>query len=310
MKQIDIIVPFFNAANTIRATLQSLQTQQIGDGDRIKIILVDDGSQDGGIDEIRDLLTADVQVYTHASNRGRAAARNTGVAAALGDCLLFVDADCLPCDQRLVARHLDTLKEGCDISIGVISCPGASFWERYQNEVTQRRITSNSPVHLALTAANFAIRRDLFEQSGGFDERYKGYGFEDKDIAVRLCKTTRKFCLNPAAVVWHRHDLTVESLVARMADAGEYTAGIFSADHPEDYARLPYRFFDFRFHPIWGRILLIGYPFAFPLLNRAFAWACERRLIPFRLQALLFKLLVGLAFFSGTRRAWLRVRHG
>lgn len=310
MKQIDIVVPFFNASNTIRVTLQSLQTQQIGDGNQIKIILVDDGSRDGGADEIRDLLTADVQVYTHVSNRGRAAARNTGAAAAQGDYLLFVDADCLPCDERLVTRHLDALKEGCDISIGVISCPGASFWERYQNEVTRRRIASNYPVHLALTTQNFAIRRGLFEQAGGFDERYKAYGFEDKDIAVRLCKTTGKFCLNPTAVVWHRDELTVESLVARMAEAGEYTAGIFSADHPGDYARLPYRFFDFRFHPIWGRILLIGYPFAFPLLSRAFAWTHERELLPFRLRALLFKLLVGLAFFSGTRRAWLRTRHG
>ncbi len=110
--KLSIIVPIYNVALYLRKCVDSLLTQDISD---YEIILVDDGSTDGSSDiadaiqseakgtEIReaDILastpytlhhTPEIKVI-HQENAGLSAARNTGIAAAQGKYILFVDSD-------------------------------------------------------------------------------------------------------------------------------------------------------------------------------------------------------------------------
>lgn len=98
MKQ-SIIVPIYNVAPYLRKCVDSLLAQDISD---YEIILVDDGSTDdsGAIaDELVHAfrlspLASRLQLRViHQSNAGLSAARNTGIAAAQGDYILFVDSD-------------------------------------------------------------------------------------------------------------------------------------------------------------------------------------------------------------------------
>ena len=97
--KLSIIVPIYNVAPYLRKCVDSLLVQDISD---YEIILVDDGSTDnsGAIaDELVDAfrlspLASRLEMRViHQSNTGLSAARNTGIAAAQGDYILFVDSD-------------------------------------------------------------------------------------------------------------------------------------------------------------------------------------------------------------------------
>ena len=97
--KLSIIVPIYNVAPYLRKCVDSLLTQDISD---YEIILVDDGSTDnsGAIaDELVDAfrlspLASRLEMRViHQANVGLSAARNTGIKAAQGDYILFVDSD-------------------------------------------------------------------------------------------------------------------------------------------------------------------------------------------------------------------------
>lgn len=91
--KISIITPVFNAEGTLPRCLDSLAGQDLTD---IEFVFVDDCSTDGSaalINSFADRTEASVKLIRHQSNRGVASARNTGLDAATGDYLCFVDAD-------------------------------------------------------------------------------------------------------------------------------------------------------------------------------------------------------------------------
>ena len=97
--KLSIIVPIYNVAPYLRKCVDSLLTQDISD---YEIILVDDGSTDnsGAIaDELVDAfrlspLASRLEMRViHQANAGLSAARNTGIMAAQGEYILFVDSD-------------------------------------------------------------------------------------------------------------------------------------------------------------------------------------------------------------------------
>ena len=88
---VSIIVPVYNAERYLGECLDSLLGQSLED---IEVIAVDDGSTDGSAALLAHRAAADGRLKVIAkANGGAAAARNTGLAAATGDYVLFVDAD-------------------------------------------------------------------------------------------------------------------------------------------------------------------------------------------------------------------------
>lgn len=88
---LSIIVPVYNVESFLNRCVQSLLQQEYKD---IEIILVDDGS----LDSSGNLCDAYAEKYSHIrvihqKNGGLGAARNTGVSAAKGDYIAFVDSD-------------------------------------------------------------------------------------------------------------------------------------------------------------------------------------------------------------------------
>lgn len=88
-----VIVPVYNVADYLPACMEALVVQRCEDWE---LILVDDGSTDGWCPALCDRYAAEYPALVrviHQSNGGLGAARNTGIAAARGDYLLFVDSD-------------------------------------------------------------------------------------------------------------------------------------------------------------------------------------------------------------------------
>ena len=89
--KLSIIVPIYNVALYLRKCVDSLLAQDITD---YEIILVDDGSPD----ECPQTCNEYAEKYdnikvVHQENAGLSAARNSGIAVAQGDYILFVDSD-------------------------------------------------------------------------------------------------------------------------------------------------------------------------------------------------------------------------
>ena len=101
---VSIIIPCHNAAPWLAETLESALAQTWPEKE---IILVDDGSTDGSLEVARGYESRGVCVLRQA-NRGAAAARNAGLAAARGDYLQFLDADDL-LEPDKIAVQMDRL---------------------------------------------------------------------------------------------------------------------------------------------------------------------------------------------------------
>lgn len=124
-----------------------------------------------------------------------AAARNAAARAAVGDKLVFLDMDCIPTPELLADydRYLDEMD---GLLMGeVMYLPGGATrgdWstDRFA-EVAVRHSDRRGPPPAGIEVCedyrcfwslNFAMRRDTFLGTGGFDERYAGYGGEDTDF--------------------------------------------------------------------------------------------------------------------------------
>ena len=87
---LSVIIPVCDEAGYIRATLESLALAREALG--LEVIVSDDGSQDGTLDEVNDLADKVVRPST-GQRTGPGAARNRGAKAAQGGILVFLDAD-------------------------------------------------------------------------------------------------------------------------------------------------------------------------------------------------------------------------
>ncbi|MCA0872931.1 glycosyltransferase [Seohaeicola saemankumensis] len=106
MPKASIVVPAFNVAATLPATLNALLAQTFDD---FEVIIVDDGSSDSTVAIAEHYLNDPRVRLVRQPNRGLAGARNSGIAAAQGDCIGFCDADDLWEPEKLAAHvaHLD-----------------------------------------------------------------------------------------------------------------------------------------------------------------------------------------------------------
>src|SRR5262245_5378391 len=86
---VSILIPCHNAEKYIGDTLESVfrQTWPVSE-----VIVVDDGSDDGSVVEIKRFKASGVQLIEQ-ENRGAGAARNRAYSASSGDFIQFLDAD-------------------------------------------------------------------------------------------------------------------------------------------------------------------------------------------------------------------------
>ncbi len=172
---ISVVIPAFNAGRFIRRTIDSVLAQTYSD---YEIIVVDDGSTDN-TGEVVKSYGSKVR-YIYQENAGDGPARNTGIAAANGEWIAFLDHDDEWLPQRL-EKQIELLKRNPELRW----C-GANFYKRSGD----RRIHANDPAEMTRLIVNnsyfehyFAavnkgcqlftttmlIHREVFENCGVFE---------------------------------------------------------------------------------------------------------------------------------------------
>lgn len=109
MVTISVIIPVYNAAQTIESCIMSVLKQSQHD---LEVIVVDDASSDSSEEIVRQIALVDkrVKYIRQDKNRGPAAARNKGIEKAIGKYVTFVDADdtILPEMEKSLVSNMET----------------------------------------------------------------------------------------------------------------------------------------------------------------------------------------------------------
>jgi dolichyl-phosphate beta-glucosyltransferase len=221
---LSIVIPAYNEESRITSTIRDIvgycRTRPLS----FELILVDDGSQDG-TSAVGTLLSAgfpEVRVITLAPNHGKGYAVRTGVMSAVGQSILFTDADgATPISE--VERLAAALESGADIAIGSRAVRGtgvqvhAKLYRRLIGRSFHFLVERLADAGVKDTQCGFKLFRsqvahDLFSRV-----RMNGFSF---DVEVLLMARERGYRVAEVPVNWAHQpgskiSLTLDSL--RMA---------------------------------------------------------------------------------------------
>lgn len=185
MPLFSIITPTFNRRLLLARTLDSVLAQRFTD---YEIIIVDDGSTDGTLDDLSK-LTDRVRVLTQ-TNQGPGAARNLALRHATGDYIAFLDSDDLwfPWSLELYAETIHQQKQPAFIAGKVVQFRDEPDLDGITEATLQTLVF---PDYLAsgdewrwYGLSSFVMRRDLINSVGGFPQ--EAINGEDSDLALRM----------------------------------------------------------------------------------------------------------------------------
>lgn len=205
MIKVSVVIPAYNAAATLEASLQALTAQTLPRS-TFEVIVVDDGSTD----ETAKIASRFPIRLVRQENAGAPAARNAGLRAATGTWVAFTDADCVP--SRGWLSQLLKMVEQCTAesplgaagkTLGYNSKTAAARFVDLIGGLDAERSLAHPRFPWA-PSGNLMYRRDAILKVGGYDERYATY--DACDLHTRLRKVYRNpFLFAPQAVVLHRH---------------------------------------------------------------------------------------------------------
>lgn len=193
-----VVIPTFNRAKLVRRAIDSVLAQTIDD---FEIIVVDDGSTDDTRDVVIGLGAPQVRLISLPLNRGPAAARNAGIAAARGELISLLDSD-----DEYVPSFLERTRAALartDSRVGFCwtgtQKASLSNVDGLHLEISRRRIwsprfpsrhdawryclTHNAPWG---TSNGVTFKAFVFAKSGLFDEAM--LACEDVDLLIRLVR--------------------------------------------------------------------------------------------------------------------------
>ena len=302
--KVDVAIPAYNASGHLAATLDSVLAQQLPPATLLRIYVTDDASTDGLQKLLRDKYAGLVTWAVHPANKGRSAACNTAIGLGDGDVVVVLDADCRLADVTMIRRILDHLDAGADAVIGTVDAEGAGFWQKYAGVVSRRRVAAakrDGPWHM--TTANFAVRRERLSELNGFSERYRHYGFEDRDLLVRLARTGARVVVDERIVVLHREPASVREVCEKLYQSGRYPASEFAANFPDIYARSFYSHLDLsRYRKTAGLLEPVIRAF-YAVSNAASDALIRSKWAGFGLQATCLRITSALGYLLGTCHA-------
>ncbi len=177
---VSVIIPYYNRADTIDDTLNSLDTQTFRD---FEVIIVDDGSPDTeSIQKLKEVKNTGFKAtFIRQENQGVAAARNNGISRAKGKYIICLDSDDV-IEPTFIEKSTLVLESAPDVSL--VTTNRTDFG--VLTEVT--KYSPYNPINLysdnmVITAAEF--RKEAWSISGGYKSNI---GYEDWDFWLTLAE--------------------------------------------------------------------------------------------------------------------------
>jgi glycosyltransferase involved in cell wall biosynthesis len=203
---VSVLMPVRNAKSTLEKAVDSIQKQSFPD---FSCIVIDDGSDDGGVDKVKNTITDDRFRFVSQPPQGVAAALNHGLSLAKGKYVARMDADDL-CHPDRFARQVEFLEENTEI--GVVSSRvnhkstdhNSAFhaYVEWINEVTSPKQISNYRfIDSPIAHPSVMLRSELFEYYGPYNT---GKFPEDYELWLRLLDHKVQFAkVDQYLLDWH-----------------------------------------------------------------------------------------------------------
>ncbi len=210
--RVSAVIVNWNGEHDLRVALPSLLDQTYP---QLEVLVVDNGSDDNSMNVAQRM---GVRWIPLGRNYGLAGALNEGAAASEGEFLLFLNND-MRFAPDFVTQLVEVLSSTPDLfgvdamqldwegkqivhsrtSLRKAKWPSGEIpgWEFAQLPVREPTVC------LMGSAANLLVRRDMFEELGGWDVDYP-VGWEDVDLCWRASMRGWGICYVPTAVCWHR----------------------------------------------------------------------------------------------------------
>lgn len=206
---LSVIVATYNRRDVLlSASLPSMLDQDLP-GDQYEVIVVVDGSTDGTAEALRELHPGCILRVVEQQNQGLSKARNTGIAMAHGDLVMFMDDD-IVCRPDVFRRHVEAQRntEPTVVHGAIYQAPQkrASLlgnanvsWYRNYNDRLAAHGGAIWPEGVFLMS-NSSTPRSTLLACGGLDEAL--LAMDDFEIGLRLWKMGVRFKYLPDAVAY------------------------------------------------------------------------------------------------------------
>jgi cellulose synthase/poly-beta-1,6-N-acetylglucosamine synthase-like glycosyltransferase len=199
--RVSVVIPAYNEADVIVATLRSLRCSSLTPWE---VIVVDDGSSDQTGDlaqgELKSLARG--MLLRHSRNRGKAAALNTAIEACCGDLVLTLDADTRPEPDALAAAAAWLEAEDADAVAFLLEAevsPGLMTSlqrQEYQNALNVERAGQAALGAIAILPGAATLFRRTVLLDSPFSCRTRT---EDADLTLSLSRKGRQLGLATSA---------------------------------------------------------------------------------------------------------------
>jgi len=222
MPPVSVIIPAYNRVAVIGAAIASVLDQSFTD---FELIVVDDVSTDGTVAAVEAIDDPRLRLVRRAANGGPGAARNSGVAAARGGIIAFLDSDDLWLPEKLTRQFAFMGERGVPVC-----CTG---FELHRPGGGAPEIRLPDPPHLSgedmiekadiTIGTTMAIERGFLDRVGPFDENMRR--LEDWDWQLRLGRLGGLDFVPEALAIHHAPDMR------EIAEATGIAARLIVAKH-------------------------------------------------------------------------------
>jgi len=210
---IDIVIPNWNGRELLATCLRSLQNQSF---QSFRIIIIDNGSNDGSVSFVRDYYP-DIHLITLSENEGFCKAVNKGIQASDNQLVLLLNNDVEVAEDCLL-KLVEAARKNGDYDFFALKM--IDFHQRTRLDGAGDSVMRGGVGYRLGTmekdSAVYSIRRDvfgacggaalyrrsLFESIGFFDEDFFAY-LEDVDFNLRAVAAGNKCCYLPEAKIYH-----------------------------------------------------------------------------------------------------------
>jgi glycosyltransferase involved in cell wall biosynthesis len=186
---VSVIIPTYNRADLVGRAIKSVLSQTYQD---FEIIVVDDASVDNTEEAVKGFDDPRIRYMRHEQNRGGSAARNTGIRAAKGKYIAFLDSDDR-FEPMKIAAQIDVFNRTEDKNMVLVytGCRSVELQSGKVRGLTRPRKRGNIHKEILLancvgTTSSILVKADIVREIGGFDESLPAN--QDWELYFRLSK--------------------------------------------------------------------------------------------------------------------------
>ena len=205
--KISIVIPIYNKSKYINNGFRSLLAQSERG---LEIICIDDGSTDGSIEIVKDIARKDSRIKLMTQqNQGAGAARNTGIKAAKGEYIAFLDADDYYPSANTLARLYAAAKTNNALICGgsLITWDGSIARTNFPENLSGNKFEKEGWVNFSDYQYDYAFyrfiyRREFLVKNGLYFPDYRRY--QDPPFMLRAFARAGRFYAIPDATYCYR----------------------------------------------------------------------------------------------------------